>query len=268
MLYSYQIDQIDQKEMLRYLGYSGQELDTQLMQQIDDACARVLAVSAPKAVVEYYDVETSFAPVQEALKPQDAPVLTQDKMLQQKKATSQQLSDTPQVKLAGTSVVLKGKAITRHVSHAQKVALLAVTLGMKNEQELRRLSLTNPTQQILFDAASTTLVEQAADLTEAHIIQDAQAQHLATRFRFSPGYGDLPMDTQPQLLATLNTQRLLGLFLTPTQLMTPTKSVSAIVPLVDPAYISQGHQKRGTCVGCRSYDSCKIRASGKTCYAR
>ncbi len=51
----------------------------------------------------------------------------------------------------------------------------------------------------------------------------------ALRFRFSPGYGDLPLAFQRQLLDALQADRRIGIGLTDTLLMTPSKSVSAII---------------------------------------
>ena len=47
--------------------------------------------------------------------------------------------------------------------------------------------------------------------------------------RFSPGYGDLPLGYQRTLLAILDTPRKIGVSLTDTLLMVPSKSVSAVV---------------------------------------
>ncbi|HQE70821.1 MAG TPA: hypothetical protein PK071_06860, partial [Atopobiaceae bacterium] len=45
---------------------------------------------------------------------------------------------------------------------------------------------------------------------------------------FSPGYGDLPLAVQPVLLSSVDAQRRLGISLTDTLLMVPTKSITAV----------------------------------------
>ena len=47
--------------------------------------------------------------------------------------------------------------------------------------------------------------------------------------RFSPGYGDLPLDVQRPLFAALDVPRKIGVSLTDSLLMAPSKSVSAII---------------------------------------
>ena len=47
--------------------------------------------------------------------------------------------------------------------------------------------------------------------------------------RFSPGYGDVPLSLQRDVLAVLDAQRKLGITLSDTFFMTPCKSVTAFV---------------------------------------
>ncbi|NLC44698.1 MAG: Vitamin B12 dependent methionine synthase activation subunit, partial [Clostridiales bacterium] len=49
------------------------------------------------------------------------------------------------------------------------------------------------------------------------------------RPRFSPGYGDLPLEIQGPLLESLDAKQLIGVTLTNAYLMLPQKSVSAFV---------------------------------------
>ena len=51
----------------------------------------------------------------------------------------------------------------------------------------------------------------------------------ASTKRFSPGYGDLALAHQKEVLKLLNAEKNVGITLTDTCLMVPTKSVSAIV---------------------------------------
>ena len=57
----------------------------------------------------------------------------------------------------------------------------------------------------------------------------------ALRHRFSPGYGDLPLSVQPAFLAALDATRRLGITLTSSFLMVPTKSVTAFVGVARPS---------------------------------
>ncbi len=233
-LKSYQIDALDRKEVLRYLGYRGQEVTPELDARLDAAIASCLAIGRARASIAVYDV-----------------------------AGREELPDgTPQVTLADTALTLVGTSMQRHMRGARKVGVLAVTIGMGVERELKRLSLTDRLGQVLFDAAATTMVERAADAAEATLVGMAAREGLYTNFRFSPGYGDMPMQTQHVLLDALDARRL-GITLSPTLLMTPTKSVTAVVGMFDAPQPST----HASCADCFCRAFCNLRAAtGRTCH--
>ena len=47
--------------------------------------------------------------------------------------------------------------------------------------------------------------------------------------RDSPGYGDFPLEAQREILVILDTPRKIGVSLTDSLLMVPSKSVSAVI---------------------------------------
>ena len=168
----------------------------------------------------------------------------------------------PELRLEGTALTLVGTSIADHMAGAVAVGVLAVTIGMGVERELRRYSvMPDSVDGMVFDAAATTLVERAADAAEASIVRAAADRGLFTNFRFSPGYGDLPMQTQPVLLSALDAQRRLGITLSATYLMTPTKSVTAVVGM----FAARQPSTHASCAGCPCFDFCTIRPTGRTC---
>ncbi|MBD9126237.1 MAG: methionine synthase, partial [Faecalibacterium prausnitzii] len=79
--------------------------------------------------------------------------------------------------------------------------------------------------------------------------------------RFSPGYGDWPIGVQPLVAAALDTARRAGLCVTENDLMTPRKSVTALLGLSD-------HPVKGRLAGCGHCvlnTRCEYRKRGKTC---
>lgn len=156
---------------------------------------------------------------------------------------------------------LPGTGIATHLGDACEVALFAVTLGADVDRELRRRALTDPYAQVLFDAAASALVERLADKTEAHVREEAAARGLFCSWRYSPGYGDLPLSVQGRLLAVLDATKRLGISLTPSNLMVPTKSVTAIVgihPTPQPGLAS-------SCAICELAAFCTLRSRGLSC---
>ena len=229
---SYDVRSVDRAEVLRYLGYSGQPITRELDARIDAAVARCLEVARPRGCVRVFDV-----------------------------AGRGEKDGAPVIRLADCALELRGRSISEHLDGAVAVGVLAVTVGMGVEAELRRLSLVDPVGQVVLDAAGSALVERAADAAEASVVAEAADRGLFCGTRFSPGYGDLPLATQPTLLATLDAQRHLGITLSGELLMSPTKSVTAVVGLFEEpregAHVS--------CAACPCLDFCLLRRSGRTC---
>lgn len=229
---SYDIRSVERAEVLRYLGYAGQPLTSELDARVDEMVGRCLEVARPRGCVRVFDV-----------------------------AGRDEREGGPVVRLSGTALELAGSSIDRHLEGAVAVAVLAVTAGMGVDAELRRLSLTDRVGQLLLDAAGTALVERAADAAEASVVARAAGRGLFANGRFSPGYGDLPLATQPVLLATLDAQRLLGITLSSSLLMTPTKSVTAVIGL----FREPRAAGRPGCAECACREFCSLRAAGTTC---
>jgi hypothetical protein len=74
--------------------------------------------------------------------------------------------------------------------------------------------------------------------------------------RFSPGYGDLPLDIQPALLAVLDAERRIGLTCTQSLILLPRKSVTALIGLGES--LPAREQKAGSCEGCSLSKTCSI----------
>ena len=80
--------------------------------------------------------------------------------------------------------------------------------------------------------------------------------------RFSPGYGDLPLKLQIGLCAALNTSRRIGLTVTPSLILVPRKSVTALLGIADrPKTL----RKRG-CEVCGMFLHCPYRKEGVVCH--
>ena len=54
-----------------------------------------------------------------------------------------------------------------------------------------------------------------------------------TKPRFSPGYGDFDISYQKNIFSCLNSEKYIGLTLTDSMLMVPSKSVTAVVGLTE-----------------------------------
>ena len=105
---------------------------------------------------------------------------------------------------------VRSSSLANYLDGAEGVYVFAATLGV------------GAVAQYVTDAVASAMIESLCDFAAAEL-------PLLTRSRFSPGYGDLPLEVQPMLLGFLGADRELGIRLSESLLMTPTKSVSAII---------------------------------------
>jgi 5-methyltetrahydrofolate--homocysteine methyltransferase len=124
-------------------------------------------------------------------------------------------------------VRLHSRDLAAHLRDCDEVLLLAATLGSRVDAAIRRLTLTSVAEGAAAQAVAAALIESYCDEVQAH----AEADGLAQRPRFSPGYGDWRLEEQKLLFPVLNCAKLIGLTLTDSCMMAPAKSVTAIIGL-------------------------------------
>ena len=262
---------VDRNEVLRYLGYAGQAMEPSLYDRIDGIIVRAERELSPKSVVRYFGIEVHDGRSEGDGCESDNGGGGAGDSVRRGGAGSDggdaahggTTDNGPYVEVLGASLRFDGADIATHLQGAKECALMACTLGAKSEQELLRLNAANPLDALIYDAACSALIERVADATEARVVAEAAERGLHTNWRFSPGYGDLPLSVQPRFLAVLGAYEAIGLSATDTDLLLPTKSITAIVGLFDDAPV---RKKPQACASCHLKDFCAIRAAGRVCH--
>ncbi|WP_080798942.1 hypothetical protein [Arabiibacter massiliensis] len=232
---------LDRDEALRYLGYSGQIVDGELLARFEEL-ARACELELNPAYVH-------------AAFPVDAARTRWDEG-----------DPDPQVALAGCGLVLPGRDIARHLRGACEVALMACTLGAASERELRKHAAVSPADALMYGAAASALAEAAAEACDAAIAREARERGLFAGSRYSPGYGDLPLSVQPAFLAALDATRRIGLSVTEGDVLVLTKSVTAVIGLFDDPRPAQGAGADAQCAACPLEGRCGFKEKGRTCH--
>ncbi len=98
--------------------------------------------------------------------------------------------------------------------------LFAATIGFGTDRLITKYNRLSPAKALLIEAVGNERVEAVCDLF--------QSKFADARPRFSPGYGDLPLDFQRQVFALLECPKNIGVTLNDSLLMTPVKSVTAL----------------------------------------
>ena len=163
--------------------------------------------------------------------------------------------------LEGAGLTLPGGMAARMLEECSQAVLLACTLGAGFEALLRAEQARNMARAAMLDACGSVWAEAGCDQAEGKI--SARFPELYRTDRFSPGYGDLPLTIQKDVCALLDAPRRLGVQVTDSFLLNPSKTVTAVIGLSErpqPARI------RG-CGFCNLRENCQYRKGGKNCGA-
>lgn len=135
------------------------------------------------------------------------------------------------VHISGVNAVLTGEDIKKHLKGCKRAVLLAATVSAEADKLIRQTAVTDMAAALAVDCLCSTAVEQVCDRAEEEIFLSVEAPFRT--WRFSPGYGDLPIFLQRDFLLALNAQRRIGLTVTDSSLLIPSKSVTAIIGISD-----------------------------------
>jgi hypothetical protein len=218
---------IPKDEVLRYLGYKKQGIDEALDSLIDETIEECKNIITPKFTHATYNT----------------------------------IIDEDGVKLEGTNLLLPGNDIKEHLKNAKKTVLMAVTLGGDIQKKISFYEKINLTKALILDSCATTVVEEICDMLEEYIKEEALNEGLSITFRYSPGYGDLPITIQKDFINTLKADKIIGLTASESHLLLPRKSVTAIIGLIP----NTGVVKKRSCEVCSNYNNCSFRREGIRC---
>lgn len=146
--------------------------------------------------------------------------------------------------IEGTDCLLKGKSIRKLLNNTQKAVFFCATIGSDFDREVEKWMIKEPAKGVILNSCGITLIEKVCDTLQKEIDARLNAERaisendasftgfLKTGLRFSPGYGDLPLETQADFIRILNTEKTVGVRLNRNMLMNPSKSVTAIAGII------------------------------------
>lgn len=219
------IENVNIYEALRYMGYSKLEnVDANILELVYECEKEILNVIEPLYTYKIFDLEKNNQCIQ----------------------------------VKGTSLALTGNSIKKHLENCDKAVFMAVTISAGVDAYIRKQQLKGAIYGLIADTMASAVIEQACNFAEKEIMEEL---NYYPTWRFSPGYGDLPITIQKDFLNILQAQKKIGLTATPTSILLPRKSVTAIIGL------SQKPLEKGQrgCVVCNMNKSCQYRKRGEHC---
>lgn len=212
---------IDKTEALRYMGYTNKaDENTNIL--LDESIAELEEIIEPKYVFRIFNLE----------------------------------KDGNNINFENY-INIKSNDLKDLFKSCEKSAVMAATIGFETEKKIRYYSMTNLSKAVVFDACATSCIESLCDIAEAEIKEIAAKENCSITFRYSPGYGDVPISHQVEILSALNAQKLIGLTVSDSSILIPRKSVSAFIGF-DADY---GIHKK-SCMNCNLFGNCNISKKG------
>lgn len=228
-----QVGNIDRKTAARYLGMREEDMDEVMKGLIDEAESLIKKDSEVAYVCGIYDIV--------------------------KKADG--------IGFDECSLVLGGNDIARLLDGCEKAVLLCATLSSYVDTRIRSLQVTNMPLALVYDACASVAIDQVCDDVQEYV-RERLPEYVQTT-RFSPGYGDLPLELQGELLKVVEAGKRCGVSLTEGGMLTPVKTITAVFGLKSAASLLDGEfstviPKTGgcgdesVCSRCKAHDRCTM----------
>lgn len=218
------LTQLDTAEVLRYMGCPPDKADEALREQVETCAQELLGVIRPRWSWRAVGIAFEEAGVQ-----------------------------------LESGLLLPGEDLKAHLRGCDRAAIFCATLGAETDALIRRAERLDMARALTLDCCASTAVEAVCDQIEAEL--QGKFPGCSFPFRYSPGYGDLPLEVQGPLLDLLDAPRRAGLCATGTHLLTPRKSVTAILGAAE----GEIEQKKRSCLSCPAQGSCQYRKAGGHC---
>lgn len=217
--------EINKKEVIRYLGYRGiGEPDEHLNKLIDECIKELQDKATPRSVYKTFPINWNSY-----------------------------MENVTENGCEFAGITVSSGNLLKNLKGCSELVMLAVTIGHAPDMLVRRSEVRDIMKAYTYQAAGAAMVEAWCDEINNKIIEDAQAKGLYARPRFSPGYGDFPLEVQKDFERILDMPKSIGVTLSESLLMTPTKSVTAVIGLSD----KDMDCHKGGCEECSMHESCE-----------
>lgn len=183
-----------EREAIRYLGYGKHAVDGQTLALISDSFRRLEETAGRKSIYRIFELD--------------------------------QMEDD---RFRIGNVEMKSVSLGRNLRGCKKIVLFGATLGAPVDMLITRTSLTDMAGAVVLQACAAAMLEEYCDECQVKIGEELEKEELYLRPRFSPGYGDFDIRYQKQLMQMLDCAKTIGLTMTDSFMMTPTKSVTAVI---------------------------------------
>ncbi len=209
------------REAIRYLGYGRQAIDEPTLMLIQESMKELDEIAEVKFVYRIF--ELSYPGV-----------------------------ETVKIK----KLNIQSHNLVKNLKNCKSCIVFGITLGAMVDRALQKYEKIHIAKAVVFQACAAAYLEDACNQLQFKWAEELQEKGQYLRPRFSPGYGDFSVIYQREILEMLEAPKKIGLTLTDSCMMTPTKSVTAVIGISD---TNEGCHQSG-CESCEKID-CLYRRS-------
>lgn len=122
------------------------------------------------------------------------------------------------------------KKLLKNLENCDRIIVFAATVGIEIDRLISKYSKISPSKALMIDAIGAERIESLCDAFNSDVSKEREQY---TKPRFSPGYGDFSIEHQKDIFRVLDCQKRIGLFLNDSMMMSPSKSVTAIIGITN-----------------------------------
>lgn len=182
------------REAIRYLGYGRNEVDEKTLHLIETSFTELEEIAKKRIVAQVFQLH---------------------------------LEQEHCIDIEGMKICSKN--LSKNLKGCECVLVLGATLGIQVDRWMKRYSYTDMAKVLVMQSCAAAMLEEYLDDWQEKQEQEFLKENWYLRPRFSPGYGDFSIKHQRQILEMLQATKKIGLSMTDSSMLTPTKSVTAVI---------------------------------------
>lgn len=187
---------INKKEVERYLGYGKNIPDERTAGLIEECIQQIEKIAQPRSIYRIFDLKV-----------------------------------TQEDDIEAAGMKMHSRNLAKNLRGCEKIVFFAATLGNEPDILMNRYSRLQISKAAVLQAVGAAAIEDYCNQCQKRIEEQAAAEGLYVRPRYSPGYGDLSLTYQAEFLRVLEATKKIGIVLSEGGVMIPEKSVTAVMGL-------------------------------------
>lgn len=203
------------REILRYLGCREESAGRALLEEVDECVRQLGIVVTPRHIYRKYEISQN---------------------------------ENGMLRIGG--IQIRSRDLSKNLAGCSSCYMIAATLGLGPDRLIKRSQTGRISEAVIYQAAAAAMIEKYLGSLCDELAGDEKKRGQYLRPRFSPGYGDFPLRYQQEIFAVLQLPKTIGITLTESLMMVPTKSVTALMGVSE---TDTGCQSQG-CEICKKTD--------------